>query len=299
MTTTTDDTCQIFDEGYGYDGKWCPCSRCTASAYRLEMAAKQKRDKVTSCKITAYDKSVLTEFVMEWATQYEGMQVLFIGLGSSSFADGRATNESDYDLYIVYDDYGEDIQISDMEYKASSKVYKIDIQGHPREKFNTLIEEWDEIPMLNLEGAISNPEQLLIYKAPDYELYKRQSIDLEKLRKSFSKKISQTVGKKRNASSKAKNKFFKPKSQDDYIKGMKCFYFAWKLVIYAIQLAKPENNHQIVDFAEPYAFWERLQIIHPDVIHSENGYNACYDVLEEAGFKKKFKEFQKLAPKNT
>ena len=298
MTTTTDDTCLIFEEGYGYDGKWCPCTRCTASAHRVEAAPPQKHGKVAPSKITAEDKAALTEIVMELPKQFEGLQILFIGLGSSSFADGRATNESDYDLYIVYDNYDEDIQISDLEYKASSRVYKIDIQGHPREKFNTLIEEWDEIPMLNLEGAISNPDQLLIYKAPDYELYKRQSFDLEKLRKSFSMKISQTVGKKREASSKARHKFYNAQSQDDYRKGMKCFYFAWKLVLYAIQLSKPENEHRIVDFKEPYAFWERLQLIPTTVIYSKAGYNACYDVLDEAGFKKKFKEFQRLAPKN-
>ena len=70
---------------------------------------------------------------------------------------------------------------------------------------------------------------------------------------------------------------------------MKCFYFAWKLTLYAVQLAKPENQHHIVDFYEPYAFWKRLQEIPKRIIYSEKGYDACWEALNEFEFKTKFK----------
>ena len=28
METSNSEECHIFDEGYGYDGAWCPCSKC-------------------------------------------------------------------------------------------------------------------------------------------------------------------------------------------------------------------------------------------------------------------------------
>ena len=28
MNISNNEKCYIFDEGYGYDGLWCPCSRC-------------------------------------------------------------------------------------------------------------------------------------------------------------------------------------------------------------------------------------------------------------------------------
>ena len=315
MESTNDEECRIFDEGYGYDGPWCPCSRCQNALKNLkakQLKAKQlkiqelKKDKIVHntkqsksifCKVTPEDKEALTEYVMKWVKQYKGMKILFISLGASSWADGRATENSDYDLYIVYEGYDNEIQVSELKHETPSKIYEIDIQGHPREEFEKLIEQWEEIPIFNLEGARSNPEQLLIYLADEYGLYKKQTFDLGKLRKSFSKKISHTVGKGLNKSSKARHKFCNPESDDDYIKGIKCFYFAWKLTLYAIQLAKSENEHHIVDFYEPYAFWERLQQIPTEIIHSEKGYTACWEALNEFEFKAKFKEFQKLAPK--
>ena len=182
------------------------------------------------------------------------MKILFISLGASSWADGRATENSDYDLYIVYEGYDKEIQVSDLKHNTVSKIYEIDIQGHPKKEFEKLIEQCEEIPIFNLEGAQSNPEQLLVYIANDYTLYEQKAFYSINLRNSFSKKISHTVGKKQGKSSKARHKFFNPKNDNDYIKGMKCFYFAWKLTLYAIQLAKPENQHHIVDFYEPYAF---------------------------------------------
>jgi hypothetical protein len=292
METSNSEECRIFDEGYGYDGTWCPCSKCQKSLKKIE-AKKSK----SIGKVTPEDKKHLTEYVINWAKQYKGMKILFISLGASSWADGRATENSDYDLYIVYEGYDKDIQVSDLKHTTTSKNYEIDIQGHPKEEFEELIEQCDEIPIFNLEGARSNPEQLLVYLADDYTLYEPKSFESTSLRDSFSRKITQVVGKKQGKSSKARHKFFNPKSDDDYIKGMKCFYFAWKITLYAIQLAKSENGHHIVDFYEPYAFWERLRQIPKEIIHSKEGYDACWDALNEFEFKAKFKEFQKLAPK--
>ena len=292
MNISNNEKCYIFDEGYGYDGLWCPCSRCQNSLKRIE-ARKSK----SICQVTSEDKKNLTEYVINWSKQYNGIKILFISLGASSWADGRATENSDYDLYIVYEGYDKEIQVSDLKHNTASKIYEIDIQGHSREIFEELIEHCEEIPVLNLEGARSNPEKLLVYLADDYTLYEQKAFESINLRNSFSKKITHTVGKKQGKSSKARHKFFNPKNDDDYIKGMKCFYFAWKLTLYAIQLAKHENQHHIVDFYEPYAFWKRLQEIPKKIIHSEKGYDACWKVLNEFEFKAKFKEFQKLAPK--
>lgn len=292
MNISNNEKCYIFDEGYGYDGAWCPCSRCQNSLKRIE-----ERKSKSVCKVTSEDKKHLTEYVINWAKQYNDMKILFISLGASSWADGRATPKSDYDLYIVYEGYDKEIQVSELKYETTSKIYEIDIQGHSREIFEELIEQCEEIPIFNLEGARSNPEQLLVYLADDYTLYEQKAFKSINLRNSFSKKITHTVGKKQGKSSKARHKFFNPKSDDDYIKGMKCFYFAWKITLYAIQLAKPENKHHIVDFYEPYPFWERLQEIPKEIIHSGKGYDACWEALNEFEFKAKFKEFQKLAPK--
>jgi len=304
MKSTTVDECRIFEKGYGYGGDWCPCSRCQNSFTNLknklkktQIANKNKQSKTLSCKVTLEDKEALTEYIMKWSRQYEGMKILFISLGASSWADGRATENSDYDLYIVYDGYDKEIQVSDLKHNTSSKIYEIDIQGHSRTEFEKLIEQWEEIPLFNLEGAISDPDQLLIYIADGYSLYKKKSFNLGLARNSFSKKISHTVGKGPTKSSKARHKFRNPKTDTDYIKGMKCFYFAWKLTLYAIQLVKPENEYHIVDFYEPYVFWERLQQIPTEVINSKEGYTACWDALNEFQFKAKFKEFQELAPK--
>ena len=246
-------------------------------------------------KIDDNDKRELTIFIIEWSKQYDGMNILFVSLGASSFADGRATIDSDYDLYIVYTGYDEDVQVADLKHTSSNKVYMIDIQGHEKSKFENLIEQYDEIPILNLEGAISNPEQLLVYKAPEYELYEKKTIDLQKLRKSFSMKISQLVGAKPipGKSSKARHKFWTPEDDTDYYKGMKCFYFAWKLTLYAIQLAK--YNH-IVDFYEPITFWEHLIKLPKEIIYSKAGYDECFKTLLEFKYKENFAEFRVLAP---
>lgn len=290
MNYSSDNKCYIFDEGYGYDGLQCPCFKCQSSLKRIE-------EKKSVCKVTSEDKKHLTEYVINWAQQYNKMKILFISLGASSWADGRATKNSDYDLYIVYEGYDKEIQVSDLKHNTVSKIYEIDIQGHPRKEFEELIEQCEEIPILNLEGARSNPERLLVYLSNDYNLYDQKSFDSKCLRNSFSRKITQTIGKKEGKSSKARHKFFNPKNEHDYIKGMKCFYFAWKLTLYAIQLAKSENKHHIIDFYEPYAFWKRLKEIPKEIILSEKGYDACWEAINEFKFKEKFKEFQKLASK--
>lgn len=262
--------------------------------------------KPTICKVTPQDKEHLTEYVMKWAKQLdEKMKILLISLGASSWGDGRATEKSDYDLYIVYEGYDNEIQVPELKHVTPSKIYEIDIQGHPREEHEKLIEQWEEIPIFNLEGVRSNPEQLRVYLADGYVPYERKTSESRLLRNSFSRKISHTVGKGKGKSGKARHKFgwnselkkFIPQSDEECIKGMKCFYFAWKITLYAIQLAKPENDHHIVDFYEPYAFWERLQQIPTEIMFSEKGYDACWDALNEFEFKAKFKEFQKLAPK--
>ena len=105
------------------------------------------------------------------------MKILFISLGASSWADGRATENSDYDLYIVYEGYDKEIQVSNLKHNTVSKIYEIDIQGHSREDFEELIEQCEEIPIFNLEGARSNPEQLLVYLADDYTLYEQKAFE--------------------------------------------------------------------------------------------------------------------------
>lgn len=252
-------------------------------------------------KICLNDKINIQNFIFEWAKQFTNMTILFVSLGSSSFADGRAHKilfeentiyKSDYDIYIVYKGCSiENIQVSELSFEVEGKVYHIDIQGHRQDIFEKAIEEYDEIPILALFGAISNPEQLLIYKKESYEIYTKKTFDLKKLRTSFSMKITQTIGKKCYDSSKAWHKFFETEKQEDYLKGMKCFYFAWKLTLYAIQLAK---YNQISDFEEPIELWKNLQNIPIEVLYSENGYEACWKCIDDIGFKKKFKEFQNL-----
>ena len=254
-------------------------------------------------RISKKDKEELTKFLFEWQKSYEGMNIIFASIGASSFADGRATKDSDYDIYIVYDGYNDIVPVSDLKHVTTNKTYEIDIQGHERCQFEKAIEEYDEIPTLNLEGARANPEQLLIYKESDYELYTRKEKNLKKLRKEFSKKISQVVGAKPipYKSSKARNKFgwdsnlkeFIPQIDEEYIKGMKCFYVAWKLTLYAIQLAK---FNRIVDFEEPIEFWHKLKEIPKEVLHSNEGYDECFKKLLEMGYVEKFAEFKKLAP---
>lgn len=246
-------------------------------------------------KITKKDKNELTKFLLEWQKSYKGMKIIFAGLGASSFADGRATEDSDYDIYIIYDGYDEIIQVSELKHITNNKIYDIDIQGHERSMFEKAIVEYEEIPTLNIEGAIYNPEELLIYKDSNYEIYTRREKNLKKIRKEFSKKISQVVGAKPipGKSSKARHKFWNPVNEKDYIKGIKCFYVAWKLTLYAIQLAK---FNRIVDFEEPIEFWQKLQEIPDEVIHSKEGYDECFKKLIEIGYVEKFTEFRKLAP---
>lgn len=245
--------------------------------------------------ITDNDKMELNIFLKEWQKSYEGMKIIFAGLGASSFADGRATNFSDYDIYIIYDGYDDIIQVSELKHITDNKIYEIDIQGHERSMFEKKIEEYDEIPTLNIEGAIANPEQLLIYKDSDYDIYTRKEKNLKKIRNEFSEKISKVIGAKPKPgkSSKARHKFWNPVNEKDYIKGMKCFYVAWKLTLYAIQLAK---FNRIVDFEEPIEFWHKLKEIPEEVIHSKEGYDECFKKLLEMGYVEKFAEFRKLAP---
>ena len=246
-------------------------------------------------RITKKDKEKLTKFLFEWQKSYEGMKIIFAGLGSSSFADGRATNFSDYDIYIIYNGYNDIIQVSELMHITKNITYEIDIQGHERSMFEKAIEEYEEIPTLNIEGAIANPEQLLIYKDSDYDIYTRKLKDLKKIRRSFSKPICQVVGAKPipGKSSKARHKFWNPINDKDYIKGMKCFYVAWKLTLYAIQLAK---FNKIVDFEEPIEFWHKLKEIPEEVIYSKEGYDECFKKLLDMGYAEKIAEFKKLAP---
>ena len=255
----------------------------------------KEENKEEIVRITKKDKEELTNFLFEWQKSYNGMNIIFASIGASSFADGRATKDSDYDIYIVYDGYDEIIQESELKHITNNKIYEIDIQGHERCEFEKAIEEYDEIPTLNLEGAIANPEQLLIYKDSDYEIYTRKENDLKKLRKSFSKKISQIVGAKPipGKSSKARHKFWNPVNEKDYIKGMKCFYIAWKLTLYAIQIAK---YNKIVDFEEPLEFWHKLKEIPKEVIYSKEGYDECFQKLLDIGYAEKFAEFKNLTP---
>ena len=174
MNSSSNEKC-LFDEGYCYDGLWCPCFRCQSSLKRIET-----RKSKSVCKVTPEYKKHLTEYVINWSRQYKGMKILFISLGASSWADGRATKDSDYDLYIVYECYDKAIQVSELKHETTSKIYEIDIQGHPKEKFEELIERCEEIPIFNLEGVRSNPEQLLVYLADDYTLYEKKSFILKK-----------------------------------------------------------------------------------------------------------------------
>ena len=258
-----------------------------------EEKSEETREEIV--RITKKDKEELTNFLFEWQKSYDGMNIIFASIGASSFADGRATKDSDYDIYIVYDGYDEIIQVSELKHITNNKIYEIDIQGHERCQFEKAIEEYDEIPTLNLEGAIANPEQLQIYKDSNYVIYTRKEKDLKKLRKSFSKKISKIVGAKPipGKSSKARHKFWNPVNEKDYIKGMKCFYIAWKLTLYAIQIAK---YNKIVDFEEPIEFWHKLKEIPKEVIYSKEGYDECFKKLLDIGYAEKFAEFKNRTP---
>tara|TARA_Y100000768_G_scaffold365501_1_gene326844 strand:- start:7869 stop:9200 length:1332 start_codon:yes stop_codon:yes gene_type:complete len=270
---------------------------------KLEIG-KRKTKKTTSKlkEITIKDKKNLCNFLSEFAEKL-GIEIVLAGLGASSFADGRATKKSDYDLCVVY--YGridklearevglqyvreeQRFQISDIIHRVNGKKYEIDIPYFAdKSVFEKNVNEFEELSTLLIEGIDYNPEQLLIYKKENYEICSRNEHDLTKLRCNWKKKIAK-------AWSKARLKYGKPKSRKDYYKGFKIFYVIWKLVLYAIQLAKYKK---IVDFKESLEFWKIIKKIPYDIIYSKKGYEVLFEKLLEMGYNKKIEEFEKLAP---
>lgn len=279
---------------------------------KLEIG-KRKTKKTTSKlkEITIKDKKNLCNFLSEFAEKL-GIEIVLAGLGASSFADGRATKKSDYDLCVVY--YGridklearevglhyvreeQRFQISDIIHRVNGKKYEIDIPYFANKSvFEKNVNEFEELSTLLIEGIDYNPEQLLIYKNDNYKICFRNGHDLQKLRSSFSKKICQAVGQKPKlgCSSKARHKYWNPVSRKDYYKGFKIFYIAWKLLLYAIQLSK---FNRIVDFKEPLEFWKIIKKIPYNIIYSKKGYIVLFEALIQIGYIEKFKEFRELAP---
>ena len=77
-------------------------------------------------KISEKDKVEITSFVFEYLSKTKNIDdIKFIGIGASSFADGRATQNSDYDIFVVYLGYNENIQKPDLKHITKEKTYEI------------------------------------------------------------------------------------------------------------------------------------------------------------------------------